>query len=142
APTEAVGACVQAECGGGGGGPAPAASDPRGSTPTLNPFNRLGDRGLRYTYVYWKPSANYQVMGGILPVSDEFADTLFSADWDWNAGGFAWLGSSDRGRWRLAALNMVEGVGSDDPATIAHDGTFVLADFARRSPAGAGGWNV
>jgi hypothetical protein len=107
APNESVGAFVQAEFRGGWGGTAPGASDPRGSQPILNPFNRIGDRGLRYTYVYWKPSREHHVMAGILPVSDEFGDTLFSADWDWNAGGVAWLGGSDRSRWRLGVLNMV-----------------------------------
>jgi hypothetical protein len=101
---EAVGAFVQAEFRGGWGGTAPEASDPRGVNPTQNPFNRIGDRGLRYTYLYWKPSRTHQLMAGILPVSDEFGDTLFSADWDWNAGGIGWLGASDGSRWRLAAL--------------------------------------
>lgn len=140
APNESVGAFVQAEFRGGWGGSSPAASDPRGSAPTLNPFNRIADRGLRYTYVYWKPSRTQQLLAGILPVSDEFGDTLFSADWDWNAGGLAWLGGSDRSRWRLGALNMVNGVGSGDPDTISHDGTLILADFARRSQASQGAW--
>lgn len=142
APNDSVGAFVQAEFRGGWGGSAPSASDPRDAQPTVNPFNRIGDRGLRYTYLFWKPSKTQQVMAGILPYSDEFGDTLFSADWDWNVGGIGWLGSADRSRWRLAALNMVEGVGSSQRETISKNGTMILADYSRRSAPVAGEWSV
>lgn len=142
AANENVGAFVQAEFRGGWGGTSPGSSDPRGAEPTLNPFNRLDDRGLRYTYLYWKPKPTQQVIAGILPLSDEFADTLFSADWDWNAGGVAWLGGSDHSRWRLSTLNLVEGVGGSDSITVAHDGVMLTADYGRRSMADKTAWAV
>jgi hypothetical protein len=142
APNDSVGAFVQAEFRGGWGGSAPGASDPRDAQPTLNPFNRIGDRGLRYTYLFWKPSKTQQVMAGILPYSDEFSDTLFSADWDWNVGGIGWLGSADRSRWRLAALSMVEGVGSSNRETISKNGTMILGDYSRTSAPAAGAWSI
>jgi hypothetical protein len=142
APNDSVGAFVQAEFRGGWGGGAPGSSDPRNAQPTLNPFNRIGDRGLRYTYLFWKPSKTQQVMAGILPYSDEFGDTLFSADWDWNVGGIGWLGSADRSRWRLAALSMVEGVGASQRETIGKNGTMVLADYSRTSASAAAVWSI
>jgi hypothetical protein len=144
APNDHVGAFVQAEFRGGWGGSAPAVSDPRGIEPTRNPFNFLDDRGLRYTSLYWKPSKQQQVMAGILPLSDEFGDTLFSADWDWNVGGVSWLGASGGSRWRVAALNLVDGIGSSDPDTIAHNGTLLIGDYARRAerPSASGEWAI
>ena len=139
-PNDSVGAFVQVEFRGGWGGSAPGASDPRGVAPVVNPFNRIGDRGLRYTHLFWKPSPTQQVMAGILPYSDEFGDTLFSADWDWHVGGVGWLGGGERARWRLAALNIVEGVGASQRGTIAKDGTMILADYSRRSAPNPDDW--
>ena len=140
APNDSVGAFVQVEFRGGWGGSAPGASDPRSGEPAVYPFNRIGDRGLRYTYLFCKASPTQQVTAGILPYSDEFGDTLFSADWDWHVGGVGWLGGGDRARWRLAALNIVEGVGASERGTIAKDGTMVLADYSRRSAPAPDEW--
>jgi hypothetical protein len=131
AANDQVGGFIQGEFRGGWGGSAPAVSDPRGAEPRLNAFNFLDDRGLRYAYLYWKPSKQQQLQAGILPLSDEFGDTLFSADWDWNVGGIAWLSGNDRSRWRAAFLQLVEGVGSRDADVIDRNGTMLAFDFIR-----------
>lgn len=141
-PTENAGAFVQVEFRGGWGGSAPSVSDPRGAEPQLNPFNFIQDRGLRYGYLFWKPSGSNLLMGGILPLSDEVGDTLFSADWDWNVGGLAWLGGSRGTRWRFAALSLVEGVGSRAADAIDRDGSLFVADFGRRARTDEGDWGL
>jgi len=133
-----VGAFVQVEFRGGSGGTAPGSSDPRDQEPTLNPFNRIDFRGLRYGYLYWQPEPEDLWMAGVLPLSDELGDTLFSADWDWNVGGLAWLAGDADSRSRLALLNLVEGVGANDETTIDNDGTMLVADWSRTADEGLG----
>jgi hypothetical protein len=135
---EDVGAFVQVEFRGGSGGTAPASSDPRDQEPTLNPFNRIDFRGLRYGYLYWQPEASDLWMAGILPLSDELGDTLFSADWDWNVGGLAYLTGNEEARTRFAFLNLVEGVGANEETTIDNDGTMLVGDWVQEAGDGFG----
>ena len=57
-PAEDVGGFLQLEYRGGWGGGSPMSSDPRGVGPTLNAFNRLPARGVRYGYIYYTPEDN------------------------------------------------------------------------------------
>lgn len=45
---------------------------------------------------------------GILPLSDQLGDTLFSADWDFNVGGVAYKGMADSVDYRLAYVRLVD----------------------------------
>ena len=137
-----AGGFVQAEFRGGLGGTSPTASDPRQQAPSLNPFNRLQARGIRYGFLYFQPATDHTVLAGILPLSDEFGDTLFSADWDFNIGGAALLGSAAAVNYRLAYLRLVDGVGSTDTASLGKDGDFFLADLIWEPPADSAGRRV
>lgn len=128
-----AGGFVQAEFRGGFGGSSPNVSDPRGQEPTRNPFNRLQARGIRYGFLYATPLAGQMVIAGILPLSDQFGDTLFSADWDFNVGGVALLGSRGAVNYRAAYLRLIEGVGASDSRQLGKDGDFFLADAIYRS---------
>lgn len=124
-----VGGFVQTEFRGGFGGSSPTASDSRDEEPTLNPFNRLQARGIRYGYLFAEPVTEQRFLAGILPLSDELGDTLFSADWDFNVGGIAYLGACGASNYRLAYLELVEGVGASDEDMLGDDGTFLIADY-------------
>ena len=126
-----AGAHMQFEFRGGSGGTAPGDTDPRSVEPTLNPFNFIDVRGIRFGYLYWDPAPDQRVIGGILPVSDEFGDTLFSADWDWNVAGVALLGETEGSRYRAAVLETVEGVGSLDRTVVDNDGRMIILDYSR-----------
>jgi hypothetical protein len=127
-----VGGLLQAEFLGGFGGSSPAVSDPRNQEPTLNPFNRLEARGIRYGYLFAEPLASQRLVAGILPLSDEVGDTLFSADWDFNVGGVAYLGALGPSNYRLAYLELVEGVGASDDDTVREDGTLLIGDYVHQ----------
>ena len=124
-----AGGFAQAEFRGGFGGAGPNASDPRGEEPTRNPFNRLQARGIRYGYLYATPLTDQMILAGVLPMSDEFGDTLFSADWDFNVGGVALLGALSPASYRLAYVRLIEGVGASEPRSIGKDGDLVLGDL-------------
>lgn len=128
-----AGGFIQAEFRGGFGGSSPNVSDPRGQEPTRNPFNRLQARGIRYGFLYATPLSGQMVMAGILPLSDHFGDTLFSAGWDFNVGGVAVLGSRGAASYRAAYLRLIEGVGASDSRQLGKDGDFFLADAIYRS---------
>lgn len=123
-----AGGFAQAEFRGGFGGSSPNASDPRGEEPTRNPFNRLQARGIRYGFLYFTPLREQTILGGVLPLSDEFGDTLFSADWDFNVGGVALFGRSAPLDYRLAYLRLIEGVGGTEARSIGRDGDFFVVD--------------
>ena len=108
-PVEDVGGFLQLEYRGGWGGTSPTSSDPRGVGLTLNAFNRLQARGVRYGYIYYTPEEKTYLAAGVIPVSDQIGDTLFSADWDFNVGGVTYssvAGSTDY-RWALCDSWMV-----------------------------------
>ncbi|GIW57054.1 MAG: hypothetical protein KatS3mg082_3458 [Nitrospiraceae bacterium] len=133
APHEvAAGGFVQAEFRGGFGGSSPNVSDPRGQEPTRNPFNNLQARGIRYGFLHARPFTGHTLLAGVLPLSDEFGDTLFSADWDFNVGGVALLGAYGTASYRLAYLRLIEGVGASDSRQLGKDGDFFLADLVCR----------
>ncbi len=124
-----AGGFLQREFRGGFGGSSPNVSDPRGQEPSRNPCNRLQARGVRYGFLYAQPTEQNLVLAGILPLSDELGDTLFSADWDFNVGGAALLGSTGPANYRLAYLRLIEAVGVKDACVIGKDRDFYLADF-------------
>jgi hypothetical protein len=124
-----AGGFLQAEFRGGFGGSSPNASDARDEEPTRNPFNRLQARGIRYGYLYASPFEGPTALAGVLPMSDELGDTLFSADWDFNVGGVALLGARGPASYRLAYLRLIEAVGATDADSIGEDGDLFLADL-------------
>lgn len=124
-----VGGLIQSEFRGGFGGSSPNASDPRSEEPTLNPFNQLQARGIRYGYLFADLLPEQRFIAGILPLSDEFGDTLFSSDWDFNVGGGALLGAHGPSSYRLGYLRLIEGVGASDADTVAEDGALVMVDY-------------
>jgi len=128
-PSEKVGGFAQLEYRGGWGGSSPAESDPRGGDPTLNPFNRLQSRGVRYGYLYITPEAGHYLAIGILPVSDQFGDTLFSSDWDFNVGGILHTAKTGPVEHRLAYLRLVDTVNSNTKADLTRDGHIYLGDL-------------
>jgi len=90
-PTKKVGGYAQSEYRS-GWGTGPDSTDPReleeGELALDNvAFNRLEERGLRYACLYTSAIENHTLSAGIVPVSDQFGDVLFSADWDFNVGG-------------------------------------------------------
>lgn len=128
-PVEQAGGFAQLEFRGGWGGTAPDFSDPRDSEPTLNPFNRLQARGVRYGYLYVTPADGHTLMAGILPTSDQVGDTLFSADWDFNVGGVMYLGKTGPLEYRLAYLRPVETVNSEFQEDLWKDGHLAIGDL-------------
>ncbi len=124
-----AGGFVQTEFRGGFGGTSPNVSDPRAGTPTVNPFNRLEARGVRYGYLFAEPFADQRVVAGILPLSDHFGDTLFSADWDFNTGGAALLGACGPASYRVGYLRLIDGVGAVNDDVIAEDGSLIVLDW-------------
>lgn len=124
-----AGAYAELEYRGGWGGSSPIASDPRAGHPTINPFNFLQARGVRYGYVYAQWYGHTTITAGILPLTDAFGGVLFDADWDFNVGGLALGGPLMRqGNYRLAFVRLVEGVSGNDPDQIKRDGNLWLAE--------------
>jgi hypothetical protein len=127
-PSDNVGGFLQLEYRGGWGGTSPASSDPRGAGLSLNAYNRLEARGVRYGYIYYVPRKRDYVAAGILPVSDQLGDTLFSADWDFNVGGITYNSVLGKLRYRLAYLRMVDGVASSDRDVVGENSDLFVAD--------------
>ncbi len=130
-PVEKAGAFIQLEYRGGWGGSSPASSDPREAGVSLNAFNRLQARGVRYGYIYYTPSDKSSLAAGIIPVSDRLGDVLFSADWDFNVGGITWNSTAAGHDYRLAYVRLVDGVGSSDKTAIDQNGDLIVADVTK-----------
>lgn len=128
-PADNVGGLLQLEYRGGWGGTSPESSDPRGSGLSLNAFNRLNARGVRYGYIYYTPNDDSYLAAGIIPVSDQLGDTQFSADWDFNVGGIVYSGRANRLDYRLAYLQMVDGVASANKDIVGEDSVLYVADI-------------
>lgn len=92
-------------------------------------FNRLTARGLRYAYVYASRLEKHTLMVGILPISDQFSDVLFSADWDFNVGGAALAGEFNDATYRLGYVRLLEGVGAADRSELGKDAHFIIGDY-------------
>jgi hypothetical protein len=125
---ENIGGFLQLEYRGGWGGSSPASSDPRGGL-SLNAFNRLQARGVRYGYIYYTPNDMSYLAAGIIPVSDQMGDTLFSADWDFNVGGIAYSSMSGNVDYRLAYVRLIDGVASADREVVGDNSHFFIADL-------------
>jgi hypothetical protein len=69
-----------------------------------------------------------ELHAGLLPLSDRFGDTLFSADWDFNPLALSWV--SGQGEWnaRVAAGLVFQGA---SPNTAIDDVALALADLDR-----------
>lgn len=68
--------------------------------------------GLRHAYVLTplkKIAEGWSLIGGLVPVSDKFGDTLFSGDWDFNPLTYAVLGDVEGLKVRVGAAKLVEG---------------------------------
>jgi hypothetical protein len=127
-PVENVGGFLQLEYRGGWGGSSPASSDPRGAGLSLNAFNRLEARGVRYGYIYYIPNDASYLAAGIIPVSDQLGDTNFSADWDFNVGGIAWSSMFGNVDYRLAYVRAIDGVASSDSSVVEDNAHLFIAD--------------
>lgn len=127
-PVENAGGFLQLEYRGGWGGSSPANSDPRGVGLTLNAFNRLEARGVRYGYIYYIPKDEIYLAAGIIPVSDQIGDTLFSADWDFNVGGITFSSVYSNLDYRLAYLRLIDGVASADREVVGENSNLFIAD--------------
>jgi hypothetical protein len=129
-PADNVGGFLQLEYRGGWGGSSPEHSDPRGAGLGMgvNAFNRLEARGVRYGYMYYTPTDESYLAAGIIPVSDQIGDTLFSAGWDFNVGGVTYSGVAHGLDYRLAYVRLVDGVASSDSAVIDENGDLFIAD--------------
>jgi len=124
-----VGSFTQVEYRGGWGGSSPTLSDPRGQAPLINPFNRLQPRGVRYGFLYadWKDRA--VLSAGLLPLTDVFGGLLFDADWGFSVGGVALGGPLlEKGRYRLAYVRLVDGVGGTTLEVAKTNGNLLLAE--------------
>ncbi len=122
-----VGGFFQIEYRGGWGGSSPAKSDPR-DTYAVNAFNRLQARGIRYGYLYF-PAGPGTVLAGILPANDQVDQMLFSADWDLNVGGIAYVGKVGNFDYRAAYVRLVEGVFYRNTAIKDKDQHFLVLDL-------------
>jgi hypothetical protein len=127
-PSENVGGFLQLEYRGGWGGSSPSSSDPRGAGLSLNAFNRLEARGMRYGYIYYAPHENDYLAAGIIPISDQLGDTLFSADWDFNVGGITYNSMFGGVSYRLAYLRMIDGVASSDRDVVGENSDLFVVD--------------
>jgi hypothetical protein len=127
-PMENVGGFLQLEYRGGWGGSSPANSDPRGAGLSLNAFNRLEARGVRYGYIYYTPSDASYLAAGIIPVSDQMGDTIFSADWDFNVGGITYSSMNGNVDYRLAYVRLIDGVASSNRDVVGDNSHFFIAD--------------
>ncbi len=125
-----AGAYAQFEYRGGWGGSSPAQSDPRGSLPVNNPYNRLQPRGIRYGFVYYNHNEHFNLSVGILPLTDRVGRVLFDADWDLNVGGITIDGKCDKGNYRLAYVRLIDGVGHPTSYNIIGlNGSLYLLDY-------------
>lgn len=73
---------------------------------------------LRHGYIS-APIPNYTdftLVAGLVPMSDKFGDTLFSADWDYNPLTYMLLGNVGGIEFRMAHGNLDEGAESSHPA--------------------------
>src|SRR3990172_11631757 len=73
---------------------------------------------LRHGYIS-APIPNYtdfKIVAGLVPMSDKFGDTLFSADWDYNPLTYMLLGKVWDIELRIAHGNLAEGAESSHPA--------------------------
>jgi len=73
---------------------------------------------LRHGYIS-APIPNYTdftLVAGLVPMSDKFGDTLFSADWDYNPLTYMLLGKVGDIELRIAHGNLDEGAESSHPA--------------------------
>lgn len=122
-----VGGFVQLEYRGGWGGASPGLSDPRGAY-SVNAFNRLQARGVRYGYLYF-PAGPGTVLAGILPANDEVDQMLFSADWDLNIGGIAYAGKVGEIGFRTAYVALVDGAFYRDQLAGDKDQHFLVLDL-------------
>ena len=127
-PSDKVGGFLQLEYRGGWGGSSPVGSDPRGTGLSLNAFNRLQARGVRYGYIYYTPDDNTCLASGIIPVSDQIGDVLFSADWDFNVGGISFNSMAGRADYRVAFVRLIDGVSSTDKNVVSNNGDMLIAD--------------
>ena len=127
-PIENVGGFLQLEYRGGWGGSSPANSDPRGVGLTLNAFNRLQSRGVRYGYIYYTPEEETCLASGIIPVSDQIGDVLFSADWDFNVGGVSFNSVAGSADYRFAYVRIIDGVASSNKDVVGNNGDLLIAD--------------
>ena len=59
---------------------------------------------------------DFTLVAGLVPMSDKFGDTLFSADWDYNPLTYMLLGNIGGVELRIAHGNLVEGLESSHPA--------------------------
>lgn len=123
-----VGAYTQLEYRGGWGGSSPAFSDPRASAPTINPYNNIQPRGIRYGYAYAQWNNRTTLVAGILPLTDAYGGVLFDADWDFNVGGIALGGPFlQKGKYRLGLVRLIDGVGGDSDQ-VGKNGQLILAE--------------
>ena len=137
-PTKKVGGFMQLEYRGGWGGSSPENDDPRDAGGagdvgdaglSLNAFNRLKARGVRYGYIYYTPVEETYLAAGIIPVSDRIGDVLFSADWDFNVGGISFNSVAGRADYRLAYVRIIDGAASSDKAVIGNNGDLFITDI-------------
>ncbi|NOZ22503.1 MAG: hypothetical protein GXP25_15585 [Planctomycetes bacterium] len=87
-------------------------------------FNRLSARGIRYGYLYYLPGDKHNVSAGILPLSDQVGDTLFSSDWDFNVGGVNYTGTLHNIEYRAAYVRLVDTLGTG----VDREGHFYIFD--------------
>jgi hypothetical protein len=124
-----AGTYLQFEQRGGWGGSSPAVSDPRGLGPTMNPYNFLQSRGLRFGFVYYNYSDKLTISAGILPLTDQVGRLLFDADWDFSVGGITIGGDLTNGNYRLGFVRLIDGVGAPNPNQIGSNANMYLADY-------------
>lgn len=87
------------------------------------PFNRLSARGMRYGFGYADVLGG-KLRAGILPVSDQLGDSLFSADWDFNVGGIDYSAKRGTLGYRVGYLRL-----SDTMAKVKDENTnFIILD--------------
>lgn len=65
--------------------------------------------GIRHAVMNYHFSEALNLTAGIVPLSDKFGDTLFSADWDFNPITFALLGDTGGFDYRIAYFKITEG---------------------------------
>lgn len=80
----------------------------------------LSASGVRYGYIYYTHDV-HTLLVGILPASDQVGDTLFSADWNFNVGGIAFLGKAGEADYRLAYVRLADTYSSTSLAALNDD---------------------
>jgi hypothetical protein len=124
-----AGTYLQFEQRGGWGGSSPVVSDPRSLGPTMNPYNFLQSRGLRFGFVYYNYSEKLNISAGLLPLIDQVGRLLFDADWDFSVGGITMGGNLSTGNYRLGFVRLIDGVGAPNPNLINLNANMYLADY-------------